>query len=283
MKDLAQKRIAITGAASGLGLAMARHYASQGWNVALADIQEEAGQAALSSLSGPGEHFFQKVDVSRIRDIQSWRRAIEKRWKGLDLLINNAGVASHGRVDEAPLNDWDWVIDINLMGVVRGCKEFIPLMKQQAGGGHIINIASAAGLLHSPEMASYNATKAGVVAVSETLQGELAGQGVGVSVVCPGFFQTSLAETARTSHPKVKESIEKLLASSKISADDIARIIYDEAEKGKFYILPHFNYRALWWMKRYLPSVYLRSMQNIGRKMSAKRKHWQNKAATEAG
>lgn len=269
-------RVAITGAASGLGLALARHYAKQGWWVALADIQDEAGEQARAELGRPeNEVFYQHVDVTRINDFQAWRKSIEQRWGGLDLLINNAGVATHGAVEDAPLEDWEWVLNINLMGVVRGCRTFIPLFRQQQQG-QIVNIASMAGLVHSPEMGSYNASKAGVVAVSETLLGELAPSHVRVSVVCPGFFPTGLAKTARTTHPQVKQAIEKLFQTSRLNADDIAAIIAREAASGTFYILPHFNYRLAWWLKRYVPSAYLRSMQSLGKQIAQRKQRWQN-------
>ncbi|MBK8972894.1 MAG: SDR family oxidoreductase [Hahellaceae bacterium] len=269
------KRVAITGAASGLGLALAKKYAAEGWRVALADIQDEAGEAAVKSLALAKDYaFYTHVDVCNTADLQAWRTDIERRWDGLDLLINNAGVATHGAVDEAPLEDWEWVLNINLMGVVRGCKIFIPLFKRQHHG-QIVNIASMAGLVHSPEMGSYNASKAGVVAVSETLYGELAGLDIGVSVVCPGFFPTGLAKTARTTNPQVKQVIEKLFQTSRLSADDIADQIFKGAEAGRFYILPHFNYRLVWWLKRYIPELYLKSMQTTGKALLKKKRQWQ--------
>ncbi|RMF18555.1 MAG: SDR family oxidoreductase [Gammaproteobacteria bacterium] len=270
MKRFPEKRVAITGAASGLGLSLARIFAENGWKVALADVQDDAGEAAARELSARTDAFYRHVDVRKTEDIQQWHRDILTRWDGLDILINNAGVATHGPIDTAPEEDWEWVIDINLMGVVRGCKVFVPTFKQQ-GSGHIINVASMAGLLHSPEMGSYNATKAGVVAVSETLLGELAPYNTGVSVVCPGFFKTNLAKTARSPDEGIQELIEKLFATSRLSADDIARKVYKGVEKREFFILPHRFYHALWLLKRYVPGVYLAQMKTLGRKVAAKR------------
>jgi NAD(P)-dependent dehydrogenase (short-subunit alcohol dehydrogenase family) len=273
-----EKRVAITGAASGLGLALAKHFLSHGWHVAFADIQDDTGQQVVAALALPQEKaFYQHVDVTNPSDLQSWHSRIEMLWGGLDILINNAGVAAHGTVDEAPLEDWDWVININLMGVVRGCKEFIPVFKRQRSG-HIINVASMAGLVHSPELASYNASKAAVVAISETLLGELDSYGVSVSVVCPGFFPTGLTSSARVSHPQMKQVIERLFATSRLSADDIARIVYNKVESGKFYILPHFSYRPGWWLRRFLPLAYLRSMKSIGKQLLGRRSKWQDEA-----
>ncbi len=280
MQRFPEKRVAITGAASGLGLALAKYFIQQGWRVAFADIQDEEGERQVAALSLPQERaFYQHVDVTSEADMDAWLQAIVKIWGGLDILINNAGVATHGAIDQAPIEDWNWVLDINLLGVVRGCKAFAPLFKQQRSG-QIINIASMAGLLHSPEMGSYNASKAGVVALSETLYGELNHLGIGVSVVCPGFFPTALATTARVTHPQVKESIERLFATSRISADDIAKIIFNAASDNDFYVLPHFTYRTTWWLKRFLPQLYLRSIRGIGKQMLSRRKKWEAELMT---
>ncbi|WP_020407373.1 SDR family oxidoreductase [Hahella ganghwensis] len=274
MQRFPEKRVAITGAASGLGLALTRLFLSRGWRVALADIQDEAGESIVKSLQLPKDRaFYQRVDVTKVRDIQAWKKKIVETWGGLDVLINNAGVATHGAIDTAPLEDWDWVLNINLMGVVRGCRTFVPLFKKQKSG-HVVNISSMAGLIHSPEMGSYNAAKAGVVAVSETLVGELDSFGVGTSVVCPGFFATNLARNGRFASPQVHETLEKLFASSKLSANDVAERIYDGVAKQDFYILPHRNYRFFWLLKRYLPAGYLASLRSLGKRLLAKRNGW---------
>src|SRR6476620_4924855 len=141
------KKVAITGAASGLGRALALHYAGQGWKVALADINDQRGQETQQAVRALGvDAFYQNVDVRDDASLQKWKEAIVNRWGGLDVIINNAGVAVHGRIDESPLDDWEWIIDINLMGVVRGCRIFTSLFKKQ-GFGHIVNVASIAGLV----------------------------------------------------------------------------------------------------------------------------------------
>ncbi len=282
MQRFPERRVAITGAASGLGLSLARLFLSRGWRVAFADIQDEAGESIVSALKLPKDRaFYQHVDVTKVRDIQAWKKRIMETWGGLDLLINNAGVATHGAVDVAPIEDWEWVLNINLLGVVRGCRTFLPLFKKQKSG-HVINIASMAGLIHSPEMGSYNAAKAGVVALSETMVGEVSGYGVGVSVVCPGFFPTGLGKSARMGSPQMKRALERLFASSKLSADDVAERIYKGVEQRDFYVLPHLNYRPIWWLKRYLPAGYLASLKAIGNKMQAKRKAWEAESLADA-
>ncbi len=260
MSQTSEKRIAITGAASGLGRAIALYYAKQGWKIALGDVHDQRGQETLESVRKYGvDAFYQHVDVREDLSIEQWKEAIVKRWNGLDIIVNNAGVAAHGCIDEAPLDDWDWIIDINLMGVVRGCRQFSALFKKQ-GYGHIVNVASIAGLIHSPEMNSYNVTKAGVVALSDTLRSELRPFHISVSVVCPGFFQTNLTENTRSPNPKIASVINKLFSKSKINADDIAKIVYESVAAEKFFILPHKDFAAIWYLKRMSPGLYFWAM-----------------------
>ncbi|MBR9805054.1 SDR family NAD(P)-dependent oxidoreductase, partial [bacterium] len=203
--------------------------------------------------------------------IKSWRDELFADWGYIDVVVNNAGVASHGGIAEGSLEDWDWVIDINLKGVARGCKFFSEAFKQQ-GHGHVVNIASMAGLIHSPEMASYNAVKAAVVAISETMRFELEPFGIHTTVVCPGFFQTNLAESTRSPDQHAKAHVNKMLATSDISADDIADMIFDGVENKSFYVLPHKAYRKSWLIKRYLPFLYNKQMHALGNKLAAARK-----------
>ncbi|GAA3961509.1 SDR family oxidoreductase [Allohahella marinimesophila] len=275
-----EQRVAITGGATGLGLALAKQFLHEGWSVAIADIQDEKGQAEIELLGLPESRlFFTKVDVTKEAQLKKWRDDIVKRWGGVDIIINNAGVATHGAIDEAPLSDWEWVLDINLMGVVRGCRVFTPLFKKQRSG-HIVNIASMAGLIHAPEMGSYNAAKAGVVALSETLEGELFSYGIGVSVVCPGFFQTDLGKTLRSPDPKAKDMVQRLFETSKIDADGVAKRVYSGINDKDFYVLPHKSYHLIWMLKRYLPAMYMRSLHVTGRKILQKKRDWQASLAT---
>jgi NAD(P)-dependent dehydrogenase (short-subunit alcohol dehydrogenase family) len=274
MSQESRKRVAITGSASGLGRCLALHYAQQGWNVALADINDARGQETQQEiLASAVDAFYTHVDVRDEKSILKWKEAIVKRWGGLDVIINNAGVAVHGGIDETPPEDWEWIVDINLMGVVRGCRIFTSLFKAQ-GYGHVVNVASIAGLLYSPDMNSYNVTKAGVVALSETMKAELQPYGIQVSVVCPGFFPTNLTENTRSPNPEIKKVINKLFAKSKLKAEDVARIVYEGVQAGRFYILPHRDFAALWYVKRFSPSLYFWAM----RKMVKKRPEFRDKA-----
>jgi NAD(P)-dependent dehydrogenase (short-subunit alcohol dehydrogenase family) len=149
---------------------------------------------------------------------------VKQHWGGLDVLVNNAGIATGGRIDVATLEEWQRVLDVNLLGVVRGCRTFTPMFKAQRKG-QIVNVASLAGLVHGPGMASYNAAKAGVVALSETLDYELAPWGVTTSVVCPAFFRTNLARSLAGEDAAMLAVAGRLIGKAETDADAIAGIV----------------------------------------------------------
>lgn len=264
-----QNRIMITGAGSGLGRELALRWAREGSQLALADVNE-AGLAETLSLvrEAGGDGFTQRCDVRDYSQLTALAQACEERLGGIDVAINNAGVASGGFFNELSLEDWDWQIAINLMGVVKGCKAFLPLL--QKSHGKIINIASMAALMQGPAMSNYNVAKAGVVALSESLLIELRDQQVGVHVVCPSFFQTNLLDSFRGPTPAMKQQVGKLLESSPISAADIADYVYVEVAKGSFMILPHEQGRMAWALKQKNPQLLYDEMANMAAKMRSK-------------
>lgn len=254
-----QQRIFITGGASGLGRELALRFARAGWRVCIADIHDGRGAETAAAL-GPGAEYL-RCDVTREEDLQAAAHRLEEHWGGVDVVVNNAGVADAGAIEEVPLDTWSWILDVNLLGVVRGCRAFTPLFKRQ-GHGHFVNVASMAGLLDVPLMASYNASKAAVVSLSETLQNELAGDGIGVTLVCPGFFKTGLADSLRTQDPGLRSALEGLFARSPVTAGQIAELVYRAVERGSFYVLPHRAGRMAWWLKRLLPRrLYLAAVE----------------------
>lgn len=252
------KRIFITGGASGLGFAIAQVCAQAGWRVCIGDRDSERGQAVIASLQRlQAEAQFFACDVTKMSDLQQVAEQLQQQWGGVDVVVNNAGVAQVGKLSQTSLDDWQWIIDINLMGVVRGCQAFLPTFKAQ-GHGYFVNVASMAGLLDVANMTAYNATKAAVVSLSETLQNELAKDNIGVTVVCPSFFRTNLADGMRTSIDGMPDKLDKLMSASKLNAQDIAKIILRCIEQGKFYCLPHREGRTAWYLKRFLPRQWYR-------------------------
>ena len=274
----AGKRIFITGGASGLGRALAERYARAGWRVCIGDLDVERCADALAAIRvhSPHSHAL-ACDVTREDALQAAADWLQREWGGVDVVINNAGVAQMGGIAETTLDDWRWAVDINLLGVVRGCKVFAPLLRTQ-GGGQLVNIASMAGLVHMPNAAAYNATKAAVVALSETLQLELEPDGIRVSVVCPAFFRTDLARNMRAANPQLEGMTKRLVERARIGADEIAERIFAGIERGDPHILTHPEARRFWRLKRMLPyRWYLALMRRQLAQVAAR---MQRKAAT---
>lgn len=264
-------RVFITGGASGLGRALAERYAVLGARVCIGDVHEARGAetlAALQSLGAPAHYLH--CDVTQESALQAAAQWLQTNWGGVDIVINNAGVAASGPIGELSMADWQWIVDINLLGVVRGCKVFAPMLAAQRSGT-IVNIASMAGLIHPPMMSAYNATKAAVVALSETLKIELAPQHIQVSVVCPAFFRTNLTETARAADPDSGRAMNKLVNKAPRSAEEIAALVVQGVERGDFHILTHRREARIWRLKRYLPySLFARLMLRATQRMAAR-------------
>ena len=266
-----QNRMMITGAGSGLGREIALRWAREGWRLALADVNEAGLAETLKMVREVGgDGFTRRCDVRDYSQLTALAQACEEQFDGIDVIVNNAGVASGGFFSELSLEDWDWQISINLMGVVKGCKAFLPLLEKSKG--KIVNIASMAALMQGPGMSNYNVAKAGVVALSESLLGELRQLEIGVHVVCPSFFQTNLLDSFRGPTPAMKAQVGKLLESSPISAADIADYIYDEMAKGSFMILPHEMGRMAWAIKQKNPQALYDEMASMAEKMRGKAK-----------
>jgi NAD(P)-dependent dehydrogenase (short-subunit alcohol dehydrogenase family) len=261
------ERIFITGGASGLGRAIATRFAKAGWRVCIGDVNDERGAETIPTLHGSNDVAYRRCDVRNEEDLLAAADWLEENWGGVDVVVNNAGVAQAGPIEDVSLDDWRWIIDINLLGVVRGCKVFTRIFKRQRRG-HFVNIASMAGLLDAPMMSSYNATKAAVVSLSETIQNELHDDGIGVTVVCPGFFKTNLGESLRASDPSMHKSLDRLLNRPGVTAENIADQIFDAVENKTFYVLPHVDGRVAWRLKRTLPrSAYTAILRRQTKRM----------------
>lgn len=257
-------RIFITGGASGLGREIALRWAREGARVCIGDLNTQRGasvEAEIRSLGAEGVFF--QCDVTRMEDLRAVADDLRAMWGGVDIVVNNAGVATAGALESEPLEQWQWILNINLLGVVRGCQAFLPLFRAQ-NRGHFVNIASMAGLVHPPGMGSYNASKAGVVALSETLRLELAPENIGVTVVCPSFFQTNLTESLRSTDPNAGKVMNKLFSKARITAAEIADRVFFGVRDKHFLVLPHKDDRKAHAMKRFLPvSIYLNVMAKI--------------------
>ncbi|MFE2996250.1 SDR family NAD(P)-dependent oxidoreductase [Nocardia sp. NPDC059246] len=253
-------RILITGGASGLGAALARRFAARGDQVLVTDLAERGPV--------PDGATYLRLDVTSEDDWLQARKTVQDSMGGLDVLVNNAGVATGGRIEFVPQEEWARVMNINVLGVVRGCRTFAPMFKA-AGTGHLVNIASLAGLVHPPAMASYTAGKAAVVALSESLRYELTPHGIDVSVVCPSFFRTNLASSLPDSDPLVAAVARKLIDNAGPDADRIAAAAIAGIDARRFVILTDRAGRQAFWTKRLLRPLYDRQLATMGRRTAA--------------
>ena len=257
-------RSIVTGAGSGFGRAIAVELSRRQGHLVLADIDLASTEetARLATAAGAASTQVVRCDVTRLDEVEALASACEGT---VDLLVNNAGVASAGRVGELPIEDWRWTLDVDLYGVIHGCHVFVPRLRAQ-GRGHVLNVASAAGIASTPKMGAYNVAKAGVIALSETLAVELAGTSIGVTVLCPTFFQTNIARSGRFVEDRSREQAHRLIANGK-SAESVARAALASVERGELYALPMADARWLWRLKRLAPRSF-RSLVALAAKWS---------------
>ena len=256
VKDLHGNKVVITGSASGIGRALAVAMAGEQCTILLADINKEGLQKTLELVKqagGSGEIF--PCDVSRLDDVMAMADHCFDTWGRVDILINNAGVASVGFMGDIPIKDWEWIVSINFWGVVYGCHAFVPRMKKQ-GSGHIVNVASAAGILSSAEMAPYNATKAATISITETLKSELAPYNIGVTVLCPTFIKTNLMEKMRFTDDFQKQCSVAGIENARWTPEMIAALVIDAVKKDKLYVVPQVAAKLMWVSKRISPSWF---------------------------
>ncbi len=252
--------VVVTGAGSGLGREIVLHYARQAWCVGVTDRDLGSAEQVLAEARALGaEGFAMHLDVTRVEDFEALDLRINKEWGRLDVLVNNAGIPSAGPLLETDLAQWERVLDINLLGVVRGCRVIGSRLAKQ-GQGHVVNIASFAGLAGAPGLASYGVAKAAVVALSESLRAEMHASGVGVTVVCPSFFRTRLLDRLEQGGASLRKGIQSLMDQSEHDAAAIAAMVADAVRRRQFLLLPHRATRHAWWMKRWFPEWYFRRM-----------------------
>jgi NAD(P)-dependent dehydrogenase (short-subunit alcohol dehydrogenase family) len=245
----------VTGGGSGLGRAFSLELAKRGGRVVDADINVKAAQETVDLLAG-SEALAVRCDVSKVSEFEEAIKAATDRFGAVDVLVNNAGVAVAGPIGVIPLEDWSFIVGVNLMGVVHGCHLLAPKMKA-TGRGWILNVASAAGLVSTRDMGPYNMTKAGVVALSETLMQEVVSSGVNVTVLCPTFFKTSIAESGRNHGEKdMMKLATKLMEKSALQAPEVACYAIDALERGELYAVPMADGRWMWRMKRIAPQFF---------------------------
>jgi NAD(P)-dependent dehydrogenase (short-subunit alcohol dehydrogenase family) len=248
LNELGGKVAAVTGAASGLGRAMALAFASEGMHLALADLDEVGLEKTRALAVRTGSKILaMRVDVSKADEVTRFAERATAELNGIHVVCNNAGIALSGPVWETSEAEWQWILGVNLLGVVNGVRAFAPRLISQ-DEGHIVNTASVAGLISPPGMGAYCVSKHAVVTLSEALHHDLHERGsrVGVSVLCPAYVPTGIADSKfpgkvvksqeRLAH---EATLRKAVAAGKLSADDVARAVVRAVKEIRFYVLTH--------------------------------------------
>jgi NAD(P)-dependent dehydrogenase (short-subunit alcohol dehydrogenase family) len=248
MNNISGKTAFITGAASGIGLALSKRFTAAGANVMMADINADALAKAQKTVAGNTATVV--CDVASAASVKSAADATLAAFGNAHIIVNNAGVSIAGKPGNVPFEDWRWIMDINLMGVVHGVETFLPILRDQGEPGYIINTASMAGHLTAEGMGPYNASKFAVVGYSETLAQELAREQIGVSILCPAWVKTGIAETYKqrpSGTSDVDEAAGQHIAveavANGIDADVVADWTFDCMMARRLYIFthPHFH------------------------------------------
>ena len=259
MKSLNNKLALVTGASSGIGQAIAVALAQQGARLILVGTNEErlAESKKLCEAAGAQAHSY-AANVADYALMQGLAEAVKAEHGTVDILVNNAGVVMSGLVHEVDIEDWQRLIDINVMGVVHGCKLFVPGMLE-AGGGHIVNMASAAGLIGQPGMSTYCATKHAVVGLSSSMRYELARAGIGVTTICPGYVRTPIIESlklvGKLDTPKARAKVEKTIGGSKLTAELVATRTLKAIRKNEAFVTIGKDAQLAWYARRLAPGL----------------------------
>ena len=254
----------ITGAGNGIGAAFATELARRGGRIVCSDIDETAAHATADAIINDGGNALAvRCDVTRIDEVHRLANEAQDWFGGPPtLVINNAGVGAGGTaIGETSLDDWNWVLSINLWGPIHGCHVFTPILREARYGG-IINVASAAAFGAAPGMAAYNVSKAGVLSLSETLAAELSGSGVNVTVLCPTFVKTNILISGGNSGRITAQSTQladRLMRWTGFSPERVARMCLDTNDRGGLYCMPQPDARIGWGIKRFTPTVYTRA------------------------
>jgi short-subunit dehydrogenase len=257
VKPSQQAYAVVTGAGSGIGQSFAMELGKRGGTVVCADINLAAAEKTVSLLAELGAKGFAiACDVGQAEQVAELAEQAEQLMQHpVTLVINNAGVGLGGKFDELSLEDWQWVTNVNLWGVIHGCHYFVPKFKK-LGYGAIVNVASAAGYTAAPEMTAYNVTKSGVLALSETLSSELKKANIKVNVLCPTLVPTNIIKNGRIPSRYSGLADHALMNFAMTTSDSVAKLTLNRLDKGKLYTIPQLDAKLFWLMKRASPTLY---------------------------
>jgi len=253
----------VTGAGSGLGRALACRLARDGWRIALADVNEASCWETLRLVEqAGGGGRIERLDVTDVENWEMLREQLQADWDHLDLLVNNAGVGGSGEIGRFPIDDWEWVINVNMFGGIYGCHTMVDWLKCNPYGSHILNISSFAAIASAPAMSAYNVGKAGMLSLSETLFAELRPHNVGVTVVCPVFFQTNLLANGRFQNDGQRHIAASYMRRARFTADDVADAAVRAVERKKLFVVLGRKAWFYWWCKRWTPTTFLKTVSS---------------------
>jgi len=255
MRDIKGKTAIVTGAASGIGLGIAKALAGAGANIVLADLRPDPLEAARQSIEALGANTVTvTIDVSDPASVEAAGQAAIQHFGALHIAVNNAGVAMHGTpLENVTVQEWEWVIGVNVKGVINGIRTFVPLIRSHGEPGHVVNTGSVSSLFvrDGRNQGAYAMTKYAVLALSEALEQELAGTNIGVSILCPGGVSTSIFDSAATRPDRFggsyqrpeQEAMKSAFATGALDPETVGRRVLQAIQDNEFYILTHTNER----------------------------------------
>jgi NAD(P)-dependent dehydrogenase (short-subunit alcohol dehydrogenase family) len=271
-KDLRGRTVLVTGAASGIGRETALAFARRGADLELCDLNAQGLERTAADIRalGRGAAATHVVDVSDAGQMARVADAVHARLPALDVLMNNAGVAIGGAFLDTQLADWQWILGINVMGVVHGCHYFVPAMVKRGGGGHVINVASAAGYVSNGGLSAYSTTKFGVVGLSEALRHELAPHRIGVTVICPGIVDTPITSVARLVGAAATDEVRKRMIGiyqhRGYGPDRVAKHVLRAAERNRAVAPITPEAWLMYYGKRFVPGLFERFVAVMARR-----------------